>query len=127
MTSELLDQALVEEATKKSGLVWVQGPDGPYPSWLHVHLRKETELQGRFVGQFGSVRNLTRIDYRDGTLTAEMPVQYEQNKSDLRFEGKLAGGTLQGTTQGADGKTSSRSRGSASRSSCMARRSSTGR
>ena len=83
----------------------VQGPDGPYPSWLHVHLRKETELQGRFVGQFGSVRNLTRIDYRDGTLTAEMPVQYEQNKSDLRFEGKLAGGTLQGTTQGADGKT----------------------
>ncbi|MFF5482727.1 hypothetical protein ACFY5C_36215 [Streptomyces sp. NPDC012935] len=26
MTSELLDQALVEEATKKSGLVWVSGP-----------------------------------------------------------------------------------------------------
>lgn len=27
MTSELLDQALVEEATKKSGLVWVKGPN----------------------------------------------------------------------------------------------------
>ncbi|MCW7942087.1 hypothetical protein AAW14_08565 [Streptomyces hygroscopicus] len=29
MTSELLDRALVEEATKKSGLIWVQG--GPSP------------------------------------------------------------------------------------------------
>lgn len=29
MTDELLDQALVEEATKKSGLVWVRGADVP--------------------------------------------------------------------------------------------------
>ncbi|MFF7772628.1 hypothetical protein ACFZC7_39830 [Streptomyces massasporeus] len=36
MTSELLDQALVEEATKKSGLVWVQGPDGPARALWHV-------------------------------------------------------------------------------------------
>ncbi|PNG18778.1 hypothetical protein, partial [Streptomyces cahuitamycinicus] len=36
MTSELLDQALVEEATKKSGLVWVQGADGPARALWHV-------------------------------------------------------------------------------------------
>ncbi|MFF8937069.1 hypothetical protein ACF08O_20445 [Streptomyces paradoxus] len=36
MTSELLDQALVEEATKKSGLVWVQGPEGPARALWHV-------------------------------------------------------------------------------------------
>lgn len=36
MTSELLGQALVEEATKKSGLVWVQGPDGPARALWHV-------------------------------------------------------------------------------------------
>ncbi|MEW2611459.1 hypothetical protein AB0937_14910 [Streptomyces sp. NPDC047880] len=36
MTSELLDQALVEEATKKSGLVWVQGPGGPARALWHV-------------------------------------------------------------------------------------------
>ncbi|MGW9027036.1 hypothetical protein ACWGQ5_23245 [Streptomyces sp. NPDC055722] len=37
MTSELLDRALVEEATKKSGLIWVQGalPDPPRALW-HV-------------------------------------------------------------------------------------------
>jgi hypothetical protein len=36
MTSELLDQALVEEATKKSGLIWVQGPGVPARTLWHV-------------------------------------------------------------------------------------------
>lgn len=36
MTSELLDRALVEEATKKSGLVWVRGPGGPARALWHV-------------------------------------------------------------------------------------------
>ncbi|MFI8217415.1 hypothetical protein [Streptomyces sp. NPDC085932] len=36
MTRELLDQALVEEATKKSGLIWVQGPEGPARALWHV-------------------------------------------------------------------------------------------
>jgi hypothetical protein len=81
----------------------VQGASGPYPSWVQVQLRKETELQGRFVGQFGSVRNITKIGYGDGTLAFDVPVQYETNKSDLHFVGKLVGDTLEGTTLGADG------------------------
>ncbi|MES5816835.1 hypothetical protein [Streptomyces sp. RG80] len=36
MTSELLDQALVEEATKKSGLIWVRGLEGPARALWHV-------------------------------------------------------------------------------------------
>ena len=36
MTSELLDQALVEEATKKSGLIWVSGPGVPARALWHV-------------------------------------------------------------------------------------------
>ncbi|MEU6810280.1 hypothetical protein ABZ920_15060 [Streptomyces sp. NPDC046831] len=36
MTSELLGQALVEEATKKSGLIWVKGPAGPARALWHV-------------------------------------------------------------------------------------------
>ncbi|NUP20827.1 MAG: hypothetical protein HOZ81_33075 [Streptomyces sp.] len=36
MTSELLDQALVEEATKKSGLIWVKGPGHPARALWHV-------------------------------------------------------------------------------------------
>ncbi|MFD5571548.1 hypothetical protein [Streptomyces cadmiisoli] len=36
MTGELLDRALVEEATKKSGLVWVRGPGVPDRALWHV-------------------------------------------------------------------------------------------
>ncbi|MEU6355325.1 hypothetical protein ABZ896_39460 [Streptomyces sp. NPDC047072] len=36
MATELLDRALVEEATKKSGLVWVQGPGSPARALWHV-------------------------------------------------------------------------------------------
>lgn len=83
----------------------VQGPDGAYPSWLDIQLRKETQLMGRFVGRFGSVRHVTSIDYRDGKLVVGVPIQYERNKGDLRFEGRLVGDALEGTTQDADGKT----------------------
>jgi Domain of Unknown Function (DUF1080) len=83
----------------------VQGTDGPYPSWLDVHMRKDTQLQASFVGRFGSVRSATVVDYADGELTVVIPVQYEPNKSDLKFVGKLVGDTLQGTTVDATGKT----------------------
>lgn len=36
MNSELLDQALIEEATKKSGLIWVTGPGVPARALWHV-------------------------------------------------------------------------------------------
>lgn len=36
LTGELLDRALVEEATKKSGLVWVEGSAGPARPLWHV-------------------------------------------------------------------------------------------
>jgi Domain of Unknown Function (DUF1080) len=83
----------------------VQGPDGPYPSWVHVQLRKETELQGRFVGRFGSVRNIAKISYAGGALSFDIPIQYEKMKSDLHFEGRLAGDRLEGTTVGESGQT----------------------
>ncbi|MGK5629960.1 hypothetical protein [Streptomyces sp. URMC 123] len=36
MTQTLLDRALIEEATKKSGLIWVRGPEGPARALWHV-------------------------------------------------------------------------------------------
>ncbi|MEU2876082.1 hypothetical protein [Streptomyces sp. NPDC007070] len=36
MTSALLDRALIEEATKKSGLIWVKGPGTPARALWHV-------------------------------------------------------------------------------------------
>jgi hypothetical protein len=68
-------------------------------------LRKETELMGRFVGRFGSNRHATEVTYRGGELLVRVPVQYEQNKSDLVFKGRLQGDRLEGTTEEADGAT----------------------
>jgi hypothetical protein len=81
----------------------VQGASGPYPSWLEVDLRTEQQLQGRLVGQSGSVRHATEIDYRGGELTVVVPIQYEKGKNDLRFQAKLVGDKLEGTLQQADG------------------------
>ncbi|MEN3332825.1 MAG: hypothetical protein V7641_2190 [Blastocatellia bacterium] len=83
----------------------VQAPDGTYPAWLEISLRKETELMGRFVGRFGSNRYIAQIDYKNGELYVRVPVQYETNSSDLVFKGKLSGNRLEGTTTDADGKT----------------------
>jgi hypothetical protein len=83
----------------------VQGPDGAYPSWLEIMLRKETELMGRFVGRFGSNRHVSRIEYRDGEISFTVPVQYERNNGDLVFKGRLTGDKLEGTTEDSDGKT----------------------
>lgn len=83
----------------------IKGPDGPYPSWLEIMLRKETELMGRFVGRVGSMRHLASVDYRDGELTFSVPVQYERNSSDLVFKGRLTGDRLEGTTENDRGRT----------------------
>jgi hypothetical protein len=83
----------------------VQGPDGPYPSWLEIRLRKETELMGGFVGRSGSLRHIAQIDYRDGQLSFRVPVQYERNPGDLVFKARLVGDRFEGTTESAEGKT----------------------
>jgi hypothetical protein len=83
----------------------VQAPDGAYPSWMEISLRKESELMGRFVGRFGSNRYAAEVQYKGGELTFRVPVQYEPNPRDLVFKGRLNGERLEGTTESADGKT----------------------
>ncbi|GHH81477.1 hypothetical protein GCM10018793_38930 [Streptomyces sulfonofaciens] len=50
MTSELLGRALVEEATKKSGLIWVQGT-GPVRALWHVWHDGAAHLVGDGPGE----------------------------------------------------------------------------
>jgi hypothetical protein len=85
--------------------VTVEAPDGPYPTWIEVALRKETELMGRFVGRFGSNRHASEVTFRDGAFLMRIPPQYEENKSALIFKGSLQGDRLAGTTEDANGKT----------------------
>jgi hypothetical protein len=83
----------------------VESSDDSYPSWLEVQLRTEWQLMGRFVGQFGSARHITAIDYDNGRLEFRVPVQYEQNPDDLHFVGTLEDDRLAGTTVDTSGKT----------------------
>jgi len=51
MTDQLLDQALVEEATKKSGLIWVRGASGPERALWHVWHEGAANLVGDGPGE----------------------------------------------------------------------------
>jgi hypothetical protein len=111
----LASAALCAQAQPKVGFAdpvlgrWdatVTGADGvSYPSWFEVRLRKETELMGGFVGRFGSLRYASQVTFNDGQLTITIPVQYELNKKDLVFTGRLVGDRLEGTTEDENGKT----------------------
>ena len=83
----------------------VHAADAPYPSWLDIQLRKETELMASFVGRFGSVRYASAVTFQNGSLSVRIPVQYEANKADLQFEGRFGGDRLEGTTAGENGQT----------------------
>lgn len=81
----------------------VQSPDGKYPSWLEVRLRKEGQLMGSFVGRFGSMRHAAAVNFADGQVEFRVPVQYERNADDLVFIGELLGDRLAGKTYDAHG------------------------
>lgn len=80
----------------------VMGTDAPYSSWLEM-TREGEKLSGRFVGRFGSARQIKQIEFKGGNLRFSLPPQFENMKVDLVFSGKLAGGKLSGTTNGEDG------------------------
>jgi 3-keto-disaccharide hydrolase len=75
----------------------VQSAAGSYPSWLEL-TREGEQFTGRFVGQVGHARPVSDITVAGDTVTFTLPKQYEQMDTDLSFTGKLAEGTLSGTT-----------------------------
>src|SRR5262245_24036700 len=67
----------------------VKGPAGEYPSWLEVRKSGSRTLVGSFVGQFGSARPISRVEFDQGQLRFSVPPQWEQRQDDLHFEGQL--------------------------------------
>ena len=84
--------------------VTVQGKDGAYPSWFEI-TRADGQLHGRFVGRGGSARPIQTMEVNGNRLTFSLPIQYESNPEDLKFEGRLADGRIEGTTNAEDGST----------------------
>jgi hypothetical protein len=84
--------------------VSVTAKDGTvYPSWFDIRLRTESALMAQFVGQFGSTRYASAVDFQDGRLVLRVPPQYEPAGSELSFDGVLGDGQLAGVTVGKDG------------------------
>jgi len=75
----------------------VQGPKGPYPSWLEVTLSGSRTLVGRFVGDGGSARPISRVDVKDNSIHFAIPPQWEKETNDLVFDAVVTGDTLEGT------------------------------
>ncbi len=82
----------------------LHGPAGDYPSWLEVRLSGRSTLVGSFVGQFGSARPISRVEFDKGRVRFAVPPQWEKRRDDLTFDGKLEGDVLRGETTDDNGK-----------------------
>ena len=82
----------------------VKTPEGAYPSWLEVRLSGRRTLVGSFVGQFGSARPISRVEFDNGRLHFSVPPQWEERQEDLRFDGRLEGDALRGDTTDEKGR-----------------------
>lgn len=74
------------------------------PSWFEVSHSGHHTLVGQFVGDGGSSRPVSRVNFIDGKLSFTLPPQWEAESKDIIVEGTLQGQTLTGTIMGSDGK-----------------------
>lgn len=82
----------------------VQGPEGKYPSWIEIELSGRRSLVGRYVGQFGSARPVSKVEFQNGTIRFSVPPQWEDRKIDVDVEGHIDGDTLRGSVTGDQGE-----------------------
>jgi hypothetical protein len=59
----------------------VQGPDGPYPSWLEIRKSGYRTLVGSYVGQFGSARPVAEVKFDGTNLRFVVPLQWEPSRA----------------------------------------------
>ncbi len=83
--------------------ITVTGPRGTYPSWLEVRLSGNRMLVGQFVGNGGSARPISKIDFASNRIRFALPPQWDRADHDLTFDGQLAGGNLAGSMIDANG------------------------
>jgi len=82
----------------------VQGPEGKYPSWVEIERSGRRSLVGRYVGQFGSARPVSKVEFEQGTIRFSVPPQFENRKIDVDVEGHIEGDVLRGSLTGDNGE-----------------------
>jgi hypothetical protein len=96
------------DAVKANPLLgrWDLTVNNQYPSWIQFRLSGYRTLVGEYVGQFGSVRPISKIDYDTNThqFRFVVPPQWERRTNEIVVEGKIEGESLSGTVPNDDGK-----------------------
>lgn len=82
----------------------VHRPGQEVPSWLEITRSGLRTLVGRFVGDGGSARPISKVNYVDGKMSFSIPPQWEREDRDLSVEGSLQGDSLIGTMIASNGK-----------------------
>ena len=67
-----------------------------YPAWLEIHHSGTRTLVGQYVGQGGSARPISKINFINGTVSFSIPPQWDTASSDLVFEARFQGDSLVG-------------------------------
>jgi hypothetical protein len=84
--------------------VTVHGADGDYPSWFTISRSGRKALVGAYVGRFGSVRPVSRVEFENGKFRFTVPPQWERRTDDITIEGRVDGAMLRGETTDDSGK-----------------------
>ena len=79
--------------------------DKKVPSWLEITHSGVKYLNGRFVGDGGSARPISKIDFKENKISFVIPPQWERQEKDLVVEGELKEDRLSGTMSLPNGET----------------------
>jgi len=73
------------------------------PSWLEVKLSGFKTLVGYFVGDAGSARPISKVNFKDGKVSFSIPPQWDNSENDMVFEGTLENDQLKGVITSCSG------------------------
>jgi hypothetical protein len=74
-----------------------KSPGKTAPSWLEINHSGIRTLTGHFVGEGGSARPISKINFKDNKISFQIPPQWEDAEQDLIVEGTYANDQLSGT------------------------------
>ena len=75
------------------------------PSWLEISHSGLKTFVGQFVGEGGSARPISKINYADNKISFSIPPQWEDSEMDLKVEGTFSNDQLTGTMTTPKGQT----------------------
>lgn len=111
VTASLLTLIAIAGAQDKSSSIigrWdvtVHGTDGDYPSWFEVSRSGHKSLVGSYVGQFGSARPVSKVEFESGKMRFTVPPQWEERNTDVTYKGQVEGEIIRGETTNDKGET----------------------